>query len=360
MLLDPKLGEQTNGRLRDHFHDDSQLVTFDFPDLTRAFLKILRNDFYNTLASTPRSAIDTTDSTGSTTLAWAALQGDEGAVKALLACGADPNHQDRAGRTPLHHSTRALSPECMRLLLDAKADVNIQDNDGRTALALAVNSRHKTDFSELLLSHGADMECTDKWDWTPLRSAANYNCANQVSLLLGKGANINASTSNGRTAFHHAIMSGSSAVVKILLKTPGLDYERKLKDGSTAIHQAADYSDLETLEILKAADLTNIDLDAVDAVGVTALDYARWRRDVNEAWANWAIEPRDEDPEAWYEAFKELINSIRVSQGKDVLGDSESECSTPPRVPSDSDVSEGSESQQDEEEEGYDTAEEGG
>ena len=163
MLLDPELGEELKGRLRDHFHDDSQLLAFDFPDLTRAFLKISGKDFYNVLASTPRSAIDATDSSGRTTLAWAASQGDEDAVKALLACGADPNHQDTTGRTPLHMSLFAKGPECLRLLLNAKADVNIQDNDGSTALASDVELQGNTKFSELLLSHGADMECTDKW-----------------------------------------------------------------------------------------------------------------------------------------------------------------------------------------------------
>ena len=297
---------------------------------------------------------------GRTTLGWAVSQGDEDAVKALLACGADPNHQDTTGRTPLHMSLFAQGPECLRLLLNAKADVDIQDNDGRTALALDVSMKDIANFSELLLSHGADMECTDKWDWTPLRLAAQKNHPNQVSLLLSKGANINASGSYGSTAFHNAIMTGSSDLVKILLNNPGLDYERKMEDGSTAIILAAKFSDLETLKILKAANLSNIDLDAVDADGDTALDIARWRRDDNEDWANCMIEPRDEDPEEWYEAFKELINSIRVSQGKDVLGDSESECSTSPSGSDDRDVSEGSEDEQDEEDEWYDTAEEGG
>ena len=358
-LLDPEWDEQLKRRLRDHFHDDSQLVAFDFPDLTRAFLNVSGEEFYNVLASTPRSAIDATDSIGRTTLAWAAWQGDEDAVKALLACGADPNHKDTSGRTPLFMSLSAKGPECLRLLLNAKADVDIRNNNGRTALAAAVDFQHNTNFSELLLSHGADVECRDKDNWTPLQLAAANNHPNQVSLLLGKGAGINASELGGRTAFHNAIIYSCPAILKILLDNPGLDYECKLENGYTAIHVAASYSDLETMEILQAANLSNIDLDAVDADGDTALDIARWRRDYNENWANCMIEPRDEDPAAWYEAFKELINSIRVSQGKDVLGDSEGKCSTSPSGSSDSYVSEGSEDQQDEENEGYDTAEEG-
>ena len=94
----------------------------------------------------------------------------------------------------------------------------------------------------------------------------------------------------------------------------------------------------------------------MDAGGDTALDVARWRRDDNEDWANCAVKPRDEDPEAWYEAFEELMNSIRVSQGKDVLEDSESECSTCPRGSS---VGDDPGESEDEQDEWYDTAEEG-
>ena len=295
MLLNSKWSEEGK-KLRHHFHDDSQLVAFNFPELTRAFLKLSGTDFYNVLASTPRLAIDGTDTTGRTTLAWAVSQGDEDAVKALLACGADPNHQDTGGSTPLHMSVYASNPECLRLLLNAKADVDIKDNDGITALARAVILQDEPDFSELLLSHGADIECTPKLNWAPLRLAAENKHPKQVSLLLRKGANINASEFYGKTAFHLAIMFNSSAVVKILLNNPGLDYERKSRDGSTAIHLAAQYADVETLEILQAADLSNIDLGAVDADGDTALDTARWRQNNNEDWANWAIEPRDEDP----------------------------------------------------------------
>ena len=256
-------------------------------------------------------------------------------------------------------SLYAKTPECLRLLMNAKADVDIKDDYGNTALAVVVRIEDETDCSELLLAHGADIECTCNWNSTPLRSAAKYEHPKQVSLLLSKGANINASTFAGQTAFHLAITYKSSGVLKVLLNDAGLDYERKLNNGCTAIHLAAQYADVETLEILQAADLSKIDIGAVNVIGDTALDMARWRRDNNEDWANWTLEPRDEDPEAWYEAFEELIDSIRLSQGKEVLEDSESECSTCISGSSVGDDLGESEDQQDEEDEWYDTAEEG-
>ena len=325
-LLNSNWSEERKRKLRHHFHDDSQLVAFDLPDLTRAFLNLSGKDFFNVLASTPRPTIDVADSTGRTTLAWAARQGDEDVVKALLACGADPNHKDTVGSTPLHMSVYASSPECLRLLLNANADVDIKDYDGDTPLTIAAQAESRTDFLELLLAHGADIECTNSFDTTPLRLSAAANNPKQVSLLLRRGANINASDSDGRTAFHSAVMFRSSAVVKILMDNPALDYELKIDNGSTAIHIAALYADVEILKIVEGANLSNIDLDAVDTDGDTALDKARWRRYSNENWANWSLESRDEEPEAWYEAFKELMNSILMSQEKAVWLDSESEC----------------------------------
>ena len=331
----------------------------DLPDLTRAFLNLSDRGFHDVLASTQRSAIDDTDSTGMTTLAWAAQLGNEDAVKALLACGADPNHRDRSGETPLHMSMYANTPECARLLLNSKADVDIKDNHGDTALAMAVQFRNQTDFSELLLAHGADVECTSIVDFTPLRLAARNEYPKQVSLLLGKGANINASAPDGRTALHIAIAFKRSAVVKVLLDNPGLDYQRQSDNGDTAFHLAAMRAGIETLKVLQAANLSNIDLDAVDADGDTALDCARWRRYNNEGWANGTLEPRDEDPEAWYQAFMKLIYSILISQGKLVLGDSECQCPICLSRPSIGDNPAGNEEQQEEDDECYDTAEEG-
>ena len=300
------------------------MVAFDLPDLTRALLILSGKNFSNVLASTPRSAIDVTDSTGRTTLIWAASHGDEDVVEGLLACGADPNHKDTGGSTPLHQSVYASTLERLRLLFDAKTDVDMRNNDGDTALTMAAQVEDRIDLLELLSAHGADIECTNSFDRTPLRLSATENHPKQVSLLLGKGANINTSESNGRTALHSAIMYRSSAVVKILMDNPALDYDLRLDDGSTAIHRAALYADVETLNVMQGAKLSNINLDAVDADGDTALSIARRRRDENEDWANTYLEPRDEHLEAWYEAFTELMKSIRMLQGKDALVDSES------------------------------------
>jgi len=64
------------------------------------------------------AAVDATDPQGLTQLSAAALSHKNATVKALLEAGADPNHRDKLGMTPLQHTTgiQNLSPETAELL----------------------------------------------------------------------------------------------------------------------------------------------------------------------------------------------------------------------------------------------------
>lgn len=79
-----------------------------------------------------------------------------------------------------------------------------------------------TEALELLLTYGAQTETRDRSGMTPLmRAARNNQGMEQVVLLIGHGADVNAMTdarNDYRTVLHYAVLSGNNALVTLLLK----------------------------------------------------------------------------------------------------------------------------------------------
>ena len=308
--------------LNDLFGDRSNLILFDFPELLSAYLGISGRTFGSVLAQTPRSSIDLVDASGRTTLSWAAGKGDLDAVKKLLNCGADPNYADKYGLTPLHWCANAYNHDCVTLLLAANADVDKKDSFGRSALSIALreSGRDDPDLVEILLSNGADIESVDDYGSTPLHCAVSYNAANCLSLLLRRGVNINALNSDGQTALQLGINANCHQTVEILLDHGGNDLDNKNNSGRTILHYAALYGDVNTIAVLRSANLGEIDITATDNWGDSALDYAMWRLQHNEEWSNWALRATDEDPLQWFSAFRELWDGI-IERQKSAYGE---------------------------------------
>ena len=74
---------------------------------------------------------------GATPLHYAAMNGDSGPLKALLAAGANPNARDSDGRTPLHMAAFTTRKDNAMLLLHAGSDPMLKTNDGRDVLSMA-------------------------------------------------------------------------------------------------------------------------------------------------------------------------------------------------------------------------------
>jgi uncharacterized protein len=109
-----------------------------------------------------------------TRLHWAARDGDQSGIEALLIDAASINGVDQMGHTPLHHAVAGNQLEAVRRLVAAGADVNGQaSGDGwqdNTPLGdVAANGTFE--MAELLIHLGADPRIPGWMGNTPLDRA---------------------------------------------------------------------------------------------------------------------------------------------------------------------------------------------
>lgn len=88
-------------------------------------------------------------------LNYAVIKGDNHEVEHLLQAGADPNHLDLFGHTPLYSATREKNINCISTLLAHGADINQPNGDGVTALQTAINA-NDFDIIGFLIAAGAN------------------------------------------------------------------------------------------------------------------------------------------------------------------------------------------------------------
>lgn len=123
---------------------------------------------------------------------------------------------------------------------------------------------------EALIRQGANIEAQTTDGRTALCEAASGNNLAVVAVLLAKNANPNASTSDGRTSL---MMTGSPPIAKLLIAHHA-NVDSRTADGLTALmYQGTSYSKEPALqEVMTTLLLANgADVNAVDSNGGTAL-----------------------------------------------------------------------------------------
>lgn len=292
------------------FADRSELNYFHFSELHRACLGLSGRTFADVLVFTTKSAIDVVDNTGRTALSWAAQRGDEIAVQELLKRNADPNRLDHALKTPLHWSIAAESPACMVLLLQNDANIDAKDGYGRTAMSRVSSGRSEPSFLEALLGFRADVEIEDDEGWRPLHWAAHKNQPGNIALLLKYGADSDSTDKIGRNPLHAAMLRNCHEAINTLLDNGAFGVPGRTALGSTTLHIAAKYGDIETLRILQSPDLGDINIMEKNTLGKTAQDIAESRRDDNKEWAKSTCQEQDLHPVDWYKTWETFMQQF--------------------------------------------------
>jgi ankyrin repeat protein len=135
-------------------------------------------------------------------------------VAQLLQRGFDPNAHEEGGQTALGLAIREGSEQVIDVLLkEPQLQINAQNHAGETALMLAA-LKGRLETVRRLLERGA---AVDQAGWNALHYAAAGPEPQIVTLLLTRGASIEAPSPNGTTALMMAARYGSEESVGLLL-----------------------------------------------------------------------------------------------------------------------------------------------
>jgi uncharacterized protein len=197
---------------------------------------------------------------GITALYLACVNGNPATIERLIKAGADPNFVGPEGETALMTAARTGNVAAAKVLLGHGAVVDARETwRGQTALMWATAQGHP-DMVRELIARGANVNARSalqKWErqvtaeprekWlpagglTPLLFASRQGCTECAGILIGAGADINATDSEGISPLLLAIINGHYDVAAFLLDK-GADPNVADNTGRTPLYSAVDFN----------------------------------------------------------------------------------------------------------------------
>ena len=204
---------------------------------------------------------------------FAAEQGNDEALKALLKLGANIEERGELHGTPLFYAVRQKKLSTLLLLLEKGAN-KLAVGCGMTALHSAAEYNNVTAILTLIRDHGLDVNAAPVWTFleaafrTPLHVAAAQGQLDAINALIDNGARESALDSKGRTALHDA---RSKAAVLLLITKHDFNPNALDTGGRTPLHYAVQFGSYETVKTLIE---NGSRTDLQDAEGLSLLHYA--------------------------------------------------------------------------------------
>lgn len=183
-------------------------------------------------------------------------------------CGLDCSHVENL----LGDSIGNLCAGVVELIVASGIDVNEKDSEGQTALEIALlNPVCHIEVVEKLIDLGAEINSLLTNSYTPLMTAAGFAFSESVSLLLKKGADVNAKLSDGGQAIHLVAEYNFDHEIISLLVEAGADINSRRND-RTPLHLAIKAN--ENMAVINRLIDVGADIEAKDNAGSTPLFYA--------------------------------------------------------------------------------------
>ncbi|KAJ8009420.1 hypothetical protein DPEC_G00088690 [Dallia pectoralis] len=211
---------------------------------------------------------------GTGVLHLAAVANNADMVSFLLAQGAQPNVQDKRGRSPVMLAAELGHDDSLALLAKNSADMNLLDAEGKGVLFYCIfpTKRHMRCL-QVALESKADVNNVSLAG-TPVFLLACQHAAECLAMclsILEKGADPNAaSQATGRTALMEAAGAGSVELVRAVLQK-GADPNGLDKNRFHAAHFAAMGGFFEVIQVLSAY---SADMGVMTIDGDTPLHFA--------------------------------------------------------------------------------------
>lgn len=225
--------------------------------------------------------IEATDKQGMTALHMASSHRHAGIVMLLIDNGASLRCKDEENTTPLHAACAEGNIQIVKKLFKAAARsaggwVTIQemvtdkDIDGNTCLHLAVENGHY-EVVKLCLEKRADVNTPNNIYMYPLHLAAVNGDLRIVRLLVEHNARIDALNNEQATPLHKAAQYNHVQVVEFLVDREA-DIERRDEENYTPLLLASVYGRSPTVDLLiqKEADISAVDKNDKTAVFLAA------------------------------------------------------------------------------------------
>ncbi len=190
------------------------------------------------------------DAKGTTALHVAVEKNDRATVEKLSRVGANPNHPDKEGQTPLFTAITARNIDMVRVLVDKGASFDARDDKKRNALDWAIEKECPVEFIAALRGFGADpaSPAIDSRR-TAMHLAAEKNRPDLIEYLHTAGLSLNQQDSSGATPLHVAVSNKKPEALQKLIELKA-DANIRNSQIETPLHLAASQGNAEAADAL--------------------------------------------------------------------------------------------------------------